>query len=174
MNPVKENEKIYTAYLCSRIPNNECDLCSHFIPDYVSQTQPVRHPFAFGYHAHDKCPSCKRSVVRLFLSPEMTKPSRVPSDFPFRFPDDVLCGHFEAKELRNMSREQRMQFALDIKPSHIRADLDWDARNTKLQEYFEASVSGNSRKSSENSFEKLNEIPIERGKEIKKKLRFQL
>lgn len=172
MNPVQENDTVYVAYLCSRIPNNECDLCSHYIPEYILQTQPIRHPLAFGYHGHDKCPSCRRSVTRVFVSSNMPLPKRVPSELPFRFPDDVICGHFEFAKTRDWTREQRFEFVMNTKPSQMREDLDWEERNRKMREYLEATSSGNSRKISEVSYEEPNKIPVEKGKEIKRKIKF--
>lgn len=172
MSAVQEDSRVYVAYLCSRIPNNECDICSHYLPEYVSQNHPVRHHWAFGYHGHDRCPSCRRSVTRIFISSEMPKPKRVPSDLPIRFPDDVICGHFSFEQTRDWSQEQRTEFVLTTKPIQMRSDLDWEERNKKITEYMTARHSGNSKKIREVSYEEPNKIPVEKGKEIKRKIKF--
>jgi hypothetical protein len=169
---VPESDKQYTAYLCSRIPNNECDLCSHYLPEYIRETQPVRHEWAFGYHGIDRCPSCRRSVIRLFLSAEMPRPKRTPADIPLRFPDDVFSGFHEGEKAIRTSTKDRLEFVIKTKPIHMREDLNWQERNRKLIEYVESRDSGNSKRAGTTSYEEPNVIPADRGKEIKRTVRF--
>ena len=169
---VPESSTTYIAYLCSRIPNNECDLCSHHLPEYIRETQPIRHEWAFGFNGFDHCPSCRRSVSRVFISSKMPIPKRVSADLPLRFPDEVFLEFHKGEKAIRASTKERLEFVIATKPLQMRKDLDWEERNKKLIEYVEATSSGNSKRAGKVSYEKPNVIPADRGKEIKRTVRF--
>lgn len=132
-----ESDVKYEAYLCSSAPNNECALCSNLPPKSIVDEEGIFNASDNGFSAYCKCPSCKRIAKRFFLPENSGKVKQVPADRAFVFPSHVWAGHFSAADWVAMSYEERYEFLSTTKPLQIRKDLDWEARNEKLKEYFE-------------------------------------
>lgn len=77
------NEDVFTPWIASTYINNQCELCSYYIPEWAKDTTLGSRYWHDGGTSSFTCPSCGRSCRKLFLSLD-EELERVPDDYVMR------------------------------------------------------------------------------------------